>query len=168
MRWSHSAGWPAARRTLDRSRRSGGATGAEAASSPVMISAGTRLDWDPAADPAFPKDMVLSELGAMEWSRDGARLFLGVKPQQDKVEEPPAGSDPKANVEIWHWGDDRLLSVQKIQADADRRATCPLRSNLADRHFVQLGDADMPRLLTHARRPLGHGRERQALHPRLG
>ena len=42
-----------------------------------------------------------------------------MKPQKDKV-DAPTGGEPRANVEIWHWADERLLSVQKVQAEADR------------------------------------------------
>lgn len=108
----------------------------------------TRWTYAPASDVAFPKDMVLSELGTLEWSRDGARIFVGAKQQKDKVEESAPGGEAKSNVEIWHWADDRLLSLQKVQAEADRRSTYAGAINVADKKFVPLADADMPRAQT--------------------
>jgi hypothetical protein len=104
-----------------------------------------RLVYDPSKDAAFPKDMVLSELGSLVWSKDGRRVFVGVKAQKEKL-EAATGGEPRSNVEIWHWTDDRLLSVQKVQAEADRRSTLSGVVSVTDGKFVTLADADMPRV----------------------
>ena len=104
-----------------------------------------RMVYDPSKDAAFPKDMVLSELGSLEWSRDGRRVFVGAKPQKEKF-EVATGGEARSNVEVWHWADDRLLSVQKVQAEADRRATFSGAVSVTDGKFVTLADADMPRV----------------------
>ena len=104
-----------------------------------------RAVYDPAKDVGFPKDMVLSELGSVVWSKDGRRVFVGVKAQKEKLPEA-TGGEARANVEVWHWADDRLLSVQKVQAEADRRSTFTGVVSVADAKFVTLADADMPRV----------------------
>lgn len=104
----------------------------------------TTLTYDPSGDPNFPDDMVLSELGQVEWSKDGSRIFIGIKEQREKVERK--SDEPRANVDIWHWKDERVQSVQMVQAEADRRYTYAGVVHLEDRRFVRLADRDMPRV----------------------
>jgi len=96
--------------------------------------------YDPAADAAFPKGLVVSEFGAPRWSADGTRLFVGVKQQEAETE---ASDDPKANVDVWHWKDTEAQSVQMVRINQLRRATLPAVLHVAPRKFVQLGDDDM-------------------------
>jgi hypothetical protein len=86
--------------------------------------------------------MVLSEFSAPRWSRDGSRLFLGVKEQEP---EPEAGDEPRANVDVWHWKDPEPQSVQIVRLNQLRRATYPSVLHLASRRFLQLGDERMRR-----------------------
>jgi dipeptidyl aminopeptidase/acylaminoacyl peptidase len=103
-----------------------------------------RFVYDPSKDAAFPAGMVLSELGTVTWSRDGASLFVGLKEQEDKVETKPG--DEHANVEVWHWADERLQSVQKVRMAADQRSTYAAAIPLATGRIVQLADETMPRV----------------------
>ena len=75
---------------------------------------------DPAKASSFPAGMVISEFTAPRWSNDGARLLVGVKAQEP---DRPAPTEPQANVDVWHWKDERPQSVQIIQVNQDRRAT---------------------------------------------
>jgi dipeptidyl aminopeptidase/acylaminoacyl peptidase len=104
----------------------------------------TRIVYEPSADTRFPKDMVLSELGALEWSDDGTKVFVGIKAQREKVERDE--DEPRTNVEVWHWADERLQSVQKVQAEADRRSTYTGVVHLDAKRFVPLADDAMPRV----------------------
>jgi dipeptidyl aminopeptidase/acylaminoacyl peptidase len=109
--------------------------------------AGTRIDrvvYDPASDAGFPEGMVLSELATITWSDDGTRVFGGVKQQQEKVDEADDGEET-TNVEVWHWADERLQSQQKVQAEADRRATYAAAIHLQDGRLVRLEDDALPR-----------------------
>src|SRR5690606_8983152 len=89
-------------------------------------------------------DMVLSELGPVEWSSDGTRLFVGIKEQKAKVERK--SDEPRANVDVWHWKDERVQSVQMVQAAAERRYTYAGIVHLAGTRLVRLADEDMPRV----------------------
>ena len=102
--------------------------------------------YDPAKDASFPKGMVLSELSAPRWSRDGSRVFVGVKQQEAEV---PAADSNKANVDIWHWKDQTPQSVQIVQIQQLRRATLPAVVLLASNKLVKLGD-DNARAVTPA------------------
>jgi dipeptidyl aminopeptidase/acylaminoacyl peptidase len=126
--------------------------------------------YDPAGDPAFPAGFVLSELASTRWTKDGARLVLGIKEQEDSVKADPA--EENANVDVWHWADERVQSVQMIQAAADRRYTYTSVYNVEGGRFVRLATEDMQRvdLTTNGRWALGRrdGRYRGAVDEEQG
>jgi dipeptidyl aminopeptidase/acylaminoacyl peptidase len=103
----------------------------------------TPLLFDPAYASGFPEGFVVSELFAPQWSGDGERIFVGIKEQQEKLDE---GDEPRANVDVWHWKDVREQSVQMIQAGRDRQATDLAVVNLDGLRFVRLADDDVTRV----------------------
>jgi dipeptidyl aminopeptidase/acylaminoacyl peptidase len=96
--------------------------------------------YDPSHDPSFPAGFVISEFRAPSWSEDGERVFMGIKEQQEEVEEAEDGA---ANVVVWHWMDKRVQSQQEVQAGRDRRATYLAVLNLEDTRFFQISNAEM-------------------------
>jgi dipeptidyl aminopeptidase/acylaminoacyl peptidase len=86
------------------------------------------------------KDTVLSEFSPPRWSRDGSRIFFGVKEQEA---EPETGGEPKANVDIWHWKDDDVQSVQIVQLNQARRATTPAVYDVKAGRYLVLGDVNL-------------------------
>ena len=92
------------------------------------------------ADTSVAKGFVLSEYSAPKWSKDGTRLFLGIKEQEDV---PPKSTEPQANLDIWHWKDTELQSQQMIQINQLRHATFAGDFTLATGRFVQLADSNM-------------------------
>src|SRR5690606_11315371 len=82
-----SGPWPGGTSSAAETAVVGGATSSTALSGATSF---TAVTYDPAADPGFPDGMVLSELGRLEWSRDGTRVFAGVKEQREKVERERA------------------------------------------------------------------------------
>lgn len=100
-----------------------------------------RLEYDPAADSSFPVEMVLSENGELEWSRDLSRIFVGIRQQREQPEE---SDEPKPNVNVWHWKDERVQSVQRVRAAQDRRFTYRSVLHLPEMRFLRLTDEDMP------------------------
>ncbi len=96
--------------------------------------------YDPSADATFPAGYVLSELSALRWTKDGARIQLGVKPQQDALEP---STEPRADVEVWHWKDADVQSVQKVRAEQTRRFTYASVFNVATGKFLKLADDSM-------------------------
>jgi dipeptidyl aminopeptidase/acylaminoacyl peptidase len=83
------------------------------------------------------KDTVISEFSPPRWSRDGSRVFFGVKEQET---EPEPSTEPKANVDVWHWKDDDVQSVQIVQLNQLRRATIPAVYDVASNKGMLLGD----------------------------
>ncbi len=98
------------------------------------------IEWDPARDATFPHGFVLSEYATPSWSKDGTRVFVGIKEQEST---PPKASGPQANLDIWHWKDVELQSQQMIQINQLRHATYEAAVALRDKHFTALADSNM-------------------------
>jgi dipeptidyl aminopeptidase/acylaminoacyl peptidase len=101
------------------------------------------VEWDAAQDAAFPKGFVLSEYMTPGWSKDGSRVFVGIK-EQDSVPTKLVG--PQANLDIWHYKDVELQSQQMIQINQLRHATFEGAFNLSTKRFVPLAESDMKRV----------------------
>ncbi|MFO8173469.1 MAG: prolyl oligopeptidase family serine peptidase [Longimicrobiales bacterium] len=99
--------------------------------------------FDPSEAPGFPEGFVVSEFFTPRWSEDGARIFVGIKEQQETLEE---SEEPGANVNVWHWKDEVEQSVQRVRAGRERRATDLAAVNLDGLRFVRLADDDMARV----------------------
>ena len=105
------------------------------------------VEYDPAKDAGFPKGMVLSEFSTPRFSKDGARLFVGLKEQDAEPPKPCSDRpecEPQANVDVWHWRDPDPQSVQMIRIQQLRRATQPAAVLIAAKRLVRLGDDAMP------------------------
>ncbi len=141
--------------------------------------------YEPAKDPDFPKDMVISERadssgrsrfrsstapvrGNLFWSEDNTQIFCGLK-EQEKIPKKPEKKEPlekgnksaeddaaekkkaddeeeeepPADVDIWHWQDEQIQSVQKIRADRDRNFTFRSVYNIKTKRFIRLCDERM-------------------------
>lgn len=83
---------------------------------------------------------VISELTTPQFSRDGARVYFGVKEQEA---EPPRSDAPQANVDVWHWLDASPQTRQAIQLAQDRRATYTAVVEIATKTVATLGDSVM-------------------------
>jgi hypothetical protein len=117
----------------------------------VTASSARAVVFDPATVSNFPKDFVVSESSAPRWSTDGARLFIGIKAQEPEV---AAADSVKANVDVWHYKDQTVQSVQIVQIQQQRRATLPAVVELSTGTFTALG-TDAMRAVTHAANCMG-------------
>jgi dipeptidyl aminopeptidase/acylaminoacyl peptidase len=127
------------------------------------------FEYDPAETNDFPEGMVISEKGSLSWNEDATRVFFGIKEQKEKedeesgrggrrtsseepedtgeeqaaTEEKEKEEDPVADVDIWHWQDEQIQSVQMIRASQDRNRTHSSVFNLETEKFVRLTDDEM-------------------------
>jgi len=124
----------------------------------------TPLVFDPAQDSSFPQDFIVSELAAVRWTRAGDRLLFGIKAQEA---EPPDSADPVADVEVWHWRDTDVQSVQKVRADQARRLTYAAALNIRPKKFVRLADETMENVTVTPDGRWGIGRIDTAYHYEL-
>ncbi len=98
-------------------------------------------EYDPSKAFDFPKDFVISERGSLVWSTDLEKVFVGIKEQE--IEPEKKSSDPVPNVDVWHWQDDRLQSVQIRQANRDKNFTYTSVFDLKAKRFNRLTDESM-------------------------
>lgn len=105
----------------------------------------SKFAYDPSSDEAFPEGMVISEFRNLEFSDDGSMVFLGIKAQLEKASDKKKDEE-RANVDVWHWQDDRVQSVQQRRASRDRSSTFTSVIHLEQNKFVQLGDENLSRV----------------------
>lgn len=107
----------------------------------------------------MPDGMVISEMRNIEWTQNGKNVLFGIKEQEKVVE---MSKDTIPNVDVWHWKDDRIQTVQMRQAARDRRFTYATVLNLENKKFTQLSDEEMRTLLTskHDRYMVGRDEEK--------
>ncbi len=96
--------------------------------------------YSPAEDNSFPKGFVICELENLTWSKNGTKLFLGIK-EQEKKEKP--SKEKVANVDVWHWKDEQIQSVQMRRASRNRNFTFSSVYHLNSGKFVRLADEAM-------------------------
>jgi dienelactone hydrolase len=97
-------------------------------------------EYDPAKDATFPQGYVVSELSPLHWTRDGSRVYIGIKEQEPDRSVPGPNGEPQANVDVWHWKDAEVQSVQMIRFAQEKRATLPAVFNLATSKLVRISD----------------------------
>ena len=95
--------------------------------------------------PGFRKEMIVSERANLSFALDGSRLFMGTapppEPERNMDEELPA--DEKVLVDLWHWKDDYLQTIQRVRAEQDRNRSYRAVYHFETKKFVQLGDETM-------------------------
>jgi dipeptidyl aminopeptidase/acylaminoacyl peptidase len=101
---------------------------------------------DPAKAAGFPKGWVASDRAALSWSDDGKRVFFGIKEQVPAPDTTRKSSDEAANVDVWNTGDDRVQSLQMVQAERDRNFTYCAAFDVTAGRFIKLADETMREL----------------------
>ena len=104
-----------------------------------------KVEYDPSEAFDFPKDMVISELAGLSISPDVSKVFFGIKEQEKKIEKSKNG-EPIPDVDIFHWNDDRLQSVQKLSVNRDKNFTYQGVFHLESKRFVRLTDEKMKQI----------------------
>jgi dipeptidyl aminopeptidase/acylaminoacyl peptidase len=95
--------------------------------------------------PGFRKEMIVSERANLSFSLDGSRLFLGTAPPTDPEKNPDeeVPADEKVVVDLWHWKDDYVQTIQRVRAEQDRNRSYRAVYDLQTKKFVQLADESM-------------------------
>ncbi|MFC1732664.1 hypothetical protein ACFL6I_20365, partial [candidate division KSB1 bacterium] len=97
--------------------------------------------FEPENSSDFPEGMVISENENLSWSKDLSKLFFGIREQEEEQEKKD--DEPAADVDIFHWKDDRIQTVQKARAEADRNFTYSSVFDIKNGTFVRLADKNM-------------------------
>jgi dipeptidyl aminopeptidase/acylaminoacyl peptidase len=107
--------------------------------------------------PGMKVDWGLSNVGALGFSRDGAKLYVNCAPLSlltasvtastatpggSASTTPPPGEE-KLVADLWHWKDDYIQPMQKVRATQERNRTYKGVLNIAGKTFIQLADSSM-------------------------
>jgi dipeptidyl aminopeptidase/acylaminoacyl peptidase len=90
----------------------------------------------------LPRQAVLSEHEALEFSKDGARLFFSTMAAPTEREHAAV----PIKVDLWHWKDRLLQPAQKVTVEQDRTRGYRAVYHMASTRSVQLATPDMPSL----------------------
>jgi dipeptidyl aminopeptidase/acylaminoacyl peptidase len=108
------------------------------------LASGSPARFDFAADgPGLREGWVLSEKDALVFDEDASMLFVATKPQDTELEEWGDEGLPLADVNIWHWADDRIQAQQQQQLSRDEDRTYVAAVSLDDGHLAHLADERM-------------------------
>jgi dipeptidyl aminopeptidase/acylaminoacyl peptidase len=117
---------------------------------PALLKDGARAPAPAVLEPAkaagFPKGWVACDRVGLSWSDDGKRVFFGTKEQVPVPDPTRKSTDEVANVDVWNVNDDRVQSLQMVQAEQDRNFTFRAAFDVAAGKFVRLADETMREL----------------------
>jgi dipeptidyl aminopeptidase/acylaminoacyl peptidase len=97
------------------------------------------------AAPGVPAGQVVSDKGALGFSRDGSRLFVPVAPPAKPPREPNAGPTDEDRVvaDLWRWNDDLVQPMQKVRSVVERNRSFRGVLDLASNSYVQVADESL-------------------------
>ena len=104
-------------------------------------------EWVTPAIEGFRPRWQISTKGAVSFSSDGKRVFIGTVPPNRPTPKKAAGGDEeKAQFDLWHWKEDNVQTIQKVRANQQRDLSYQAVFNLESKTFVQLADLSVQRL----------------------
>ena len=120
-------------------------------------------------DSELEEGWKLYHTNALQWSRDGQSLYLGLKPQSEFLPEEEEIPDSirdlfdteqilsERGVDVWHWNDPFISTHQKVQWKREKDRTYKAVYHPVRDQLVQLADQEMPdiRISESSRRLLG-------------
>ena len=94
-------------------------------------------------NPGIPAGWIINENYPLTFGEKSSRLFFGTSPEF-KLKDTTILDEEKPNVDIWHYAEGKLHTVQIIEKERDlKRAYLAVYHNDLKR-TVQLGNTDMP------------------------
>lgn len=90
----------------------------------------------------MPEGFSISENGGLRFSEDGNMLFVGTakKPENKKEEKDSLLPEERVHIDIWHWQEPVLQSMQLKQLGREKNKTYQALVHLKKKKFVQLGN----------------------------
>jgi hypothetical protein len=98
-----------------------------------------------------PSGWWVGEHGSLSFSPGGERLFFGTAPRTQPVRDEDRSPllHDEVEVEVWHWQDGDLMSVQRVREDQERRRTYRAVLHLSTGRVVQLADESVSSVNLH-------------------
>lgn len=125
-----------------------------------------RHELNPAEHLDFPRHMVITEKAELSWNTETTMVFFGIKEQMPDPKNDHAEKDkkkvPESDLDIWHWKDTRIQSVQRARAQREKDASFRSVYHLKTKQFVQLADETMKHITITRNGKWGVGRDERA------
>lgn len=102
-----------------------------------------KVEMEAADATNFPEGFVISEKGRLQFSNDGSFVLFGIKEQEKKVK---LSKDTIANLDVFHWNDETINTVQKRRANRNRNFTYWASFQFGNGRFTRLTDDNMQEL----------------------
>lgn len=93
----------------------------------------------------LPAEWLVSDNGAVSFSKDGTKLFFGIAPKP-MLPDTNLLEDEMVSVEVWSTADPRIYPQQKVQLEQEKRRTYSCVYHPATGKLVQLGTPDVPEI----------------------
>lgn len=111
---------------------------------------------DPTKVQGFPQGFVISEVGNLTFTLNNSGLMFAIKEQTEKQR---LSRDSIANVDVWHYKDEQIQSVQMNQAAMERRMTNRAILWFDRMNVIQLSDDSMGTVTMDRDGLIGLGRD---------
>ncbi|WP_455672333.1 prolyl oligopeptidase family serine peptidase [Phocaeicola sp.] len=92
---------------------------------------------------AFPEGWVISDNGALQFSKSGARLFFGTSPQP-RQKDTLQLAENRPNVQVWSWDEPVQYTVQQFNKAKDLKKNYQAVYQLGSGSIYQLADVELP------------------------
>lgn len=95
----------------------------------------------------LPKDWLVSENAAPNFSEDGSKLYFGIAPPPI-LQDTNLLEDEIVNVEVWSYNDGRLYTQQEKQLSSEKKRTYQSVWHIAENKFTNIGSEELPETRT--------------------
>lgn len=91
--------------------------------------------------PALKSDSTINPQHMFRWSKDGKKLFFGMRKEDEVVKD-------SVNVKIWHWQDEKVQSLREKQYYMDRMKSDLCLWKCDEENYLKLTDSTISRVLS--------------------
>jgi len=99
------------------------------------------LDVTAAIQDGLRKGWQVVDRGGLDFSADGLKLSVSTAPTPDAAAKGKGGQD-RVELDLWHWKDEAIQPMQRVQANAERTRSYRAVYFLDTKKFVHLADKD--------------------------
>ncbi len=93
-----------------------------------------------------PANWFISEHATPDFSKDGSKLFFGLKPKP-LVQDTSKLEEEIIKVEVWNWKDSVLQTQQNARLEAEKKRSFQSVINLTDKSIALLGSETIPQVV---------------------
>lgn len=95
----------------------------------------------------LPTNWRINENATLSFSKNGNRLFFGTSPKLP-IKDTTLPEFERVNVDVWHYNDDDLMTVQLKQVDANTKRSYSAVYDIEQNKVLQLGNQNFENILT--------------------